>query len=123
MGSKQASKITMEKANVPVVPGYHEDNQDCRHLEQEADRIGYPVLIKATMGGGGKGMRIVEKKEEFQEALESAQRESMKHFKDDRVILERFIKRSRHVEVQVFGDSHGNYVYLFERDCSIQRRH
>lgn len=81
------------------------------------------MLIKATMGGGGKGMRIVEKKEEFQEALESAQRESMKHFKDDRVILERYIKRSRHVEVQVFGDSHGNYVYLFERDCSIQRRH
>ena len=92
-------------------------------MAEQAQKIGYPVLIKAVSGGGGKGMRIVTKKEDFAEALESCKRESLKAFKDDRVLIEKYITRPRHIEVQVFGDKHGNYVHLYERDCSIQRRH
>ncbi|KAL4442833.1 hypothetical protein ABPG74_010722 [Tetrahymena malaccensis] len=123
MGSKSESKIIMTNAKVPVVPGYHGENQDKDFLFEQARTIGFPVLIKAVLGGGGKGMRIVTKESEFFEALESAKRESLKAFKDDRVLIEKYIQKPRHIEVQVFGDHHGNYVHLFERDCSIQRRH
>jgi 3-methylcrotonyl-CoA carboxylase alpha subunit len=123
MGSKSASKSIMTKANVPVVPGYHGQNQDPEVLKKEADTIGYPVLIKAVKGGGGKGMRIVEKPEDFDEMLNSSKREAMKSFGDDRVLVEKYLVRPRHVEVQVFCDTLGNAVYLFERDCSVQRRH
>eukprot|EP01080_Neovahlkampfia_damariscottae_P005074 gene5074-8674_t len=123
MGSKQESKILMEKANVPVVPGYHGDDQSEEVLMRESDKIGYPVLIKAVSGGGGKGMKIVEKREDFIEQLQSAKREAMNHFADDKVLVEKYLTKPRHIEIQVFGDTHGNYVYLFERDCSIQRRH
>ncbi|KAL1923581.1 uncharacterized protein VTP21DRAFT_8561 [Calcarisporiella thermophila] len=123
MGSKSESKIIMEAANVPVVPGYHGENQDPRFLKEEAARIGYPVLIKAIKGGGGKGMRIVNSPAEFDFALESAKRESAKSFGDDKVLIEKYLTTPRHVEVQVFADSHGNAVHLFERDCSVQRRH
>lgn len=123
MGSKSESKRIMEAAGVPVVPGYHADNQDPAHLIKEADRIGYPVLIKAVSGGGGRGMRIVNKKEDFVLLLESAKREAMNFFKDDRVILERYICLPRHIECQIFCDKHGNGVFFFERDCSVQRRY
>ncbi|KAJ3059491.1 Methylcrotonoyl-CoA carboxylase subunit alpha, mitochondrial, partial [Quaeritorhiza haematococci] len=123
MGSKSASKEIMTRANVPVVPGYHGEDQAPERLKREADRIGYPVLIKAVKGGGGKGMRIVEKPEDFDLMLESAKREAIKSFADDAVLVEKYIVRPRHVEVQVFADTHGNAVYLFERDCSVQRRH
>jgi 3-methylcrotonyl-CoA carboxylase alpha subunit len=123
MGSKSESKKIMIDANVPVVPGYHGEEQSKEKLKQEADRIGYPVLIKAVMGGGGKGMRIVKSAEEFDEQLQSAQRESKNSFGDDTVLVERYIGKPRHVEIQVFADTHGNCVYLFERDCSVQRRH
>lgn len=123
MGSKSESKNIMTKAKVPVVPGYHGENQDIDYLFEQARIIGFPVLIKAVLGGGGKGMRIVRKESEFFESLESAKRESLKSFKDDRVLIEKYITKPRHIEVQVFGDHHGNYVHLFERDCSIQRRH
>ena len=123
MGSKQEAKRIMEEAGVPVVPGYHGDKQDAEFLATEAERIGYPILIKASAGGGGKGMRRVDTPEEFQGALESAKRESSNAFDDDHVILERFIERPRHVEIQVFGDDHDNCIHLFERECSIQRRH
>ncbi|KCV71444.1 hypothetical protein H696_02391 [Fonticula alba] len=123
MGSKSASKRIMSEAGVPVVPGYHGDNQDDAHLAAEAEAIGFPVLIKAVMGGGGKGMRIVERAEDFPEALESARRESRNSFADDRVLVEKYLQRPRHVEVQVFGDTLGNVVHLHERDCSVQRRH
>lgn len=113
----------MIAAGLPVIPGYHGDDQSIERLQEEASRIGYPVMIKAVMGGGGKGMRIVESEVEFKEKLESAKRESMKHFSDDRVILEKYIKSSRHIEVQIFADQHGKVVHLFERDCSVQRRH
>ena len=113
----------MLKAKVPVVPGYFGDDQNPELLKSEALKIEYPVLIKAVKGGGGKGMRIVERPEEFMEMLESAKREALKSFGDDRVLVEKYIIRPRHVEVQVFGDQLGNYVYLFERDCSVQRRH
>lgn len=123
MGSKSASKEIMIKAGVPVVPGYQGSNQDAGFLLAEAEKIGFPVLIKAALGGGGRGMKIVRTKEEFPSLLESAKREATQYFADDEVILEKYIERSRHIELQVFGDQHGNYVYLFERDCSVQRRH
>jgi 3-methylcrotonyl-CoA carboxylase alpha subunit len=123
MGDKSAAKRLMEKAGVPLVPGYHGENQDPAFLQKEADKIGYPVLIKASAGGGGKGMRIVQEAKAFTAALESAKREAKASFGDERVLIERYLDRPRHIEVQVFGDAHGNVVYLFERDCSVQRRH
>ena len=123
MGLKAESKQLMEKAGVPLVPGYHAADQDPALLQREADAIGYPVLIKASAGGGGKGMRAVDKSEDFAEALASCKREAINSFGDDAVLIEKYVQRPRHIEIQVFGDSHGNYVYLFERDCSVQRRH
>ncbi len=123
MGLKAESKQLMEKAGVPLVPGYHGADQDPALLKREADRIGYPVLIKASAGGGGKGMRIVTKADEFDAALASCQREARNSFGDDAVLVERYVTRPRHIEIQVFGDSHGDCIYLFERDCSVQRRH
>ena len=123
MGLKAESKQLMEKAGVPLVPGYHGAAQGEALLQQEADRIGYPVLIKASAGGGGKGMRAVEKSEDFADALASCKREAINSFGDDAVLIEKYVQRPRHIEIQVFGDTQGNYVYLFERDCSVQRRH
>ena len=123
MGLKAESKQLMEKAGVPLVPGYHGANQDPAYLQGAADQMGYPVLIKASAGGGGKGMRIVEKSQDFAEALGSCQREAINSFGDDAVLIEKYVQRPRHIEIQVFGDTQGNYVYLFERDCSVQRRH
>ena len=123
MGLKAESKQLMEKAGVPLVPGYHGSDQSPELLKREADRIGYPVLIKASAGGGGKGMRTVEKSEDFEAALASCKREAINSFGDDAVLVEKYALRPRHIEIQVFGDTHGNYVYLFERDCSVQRRH
>ncbi|MEO8038283.1 MAG: acetyl/propionyl/methylcrotonyl-CoA carboxylase subunit alpha [Betaproteobacteria bacterium] len=123
MGSKSAAKTLMEQAGVPLVPGYHGDAQEVGLLMREAGRIGYPVLIKASAGGGGKGMRIVRAQAEFEEALASARREAVSSFGDDRVLVEKYLERPRHVELQVFADSHGNCIHLFERDCSVQRRH
>ncbi len=123
MGLKAESKQLMEKAGVPLVPGYHGANQDAALLKKEADAIGYPVLIKASAGGGGKGMRAVDKSEDFDAALQSCKREAINSFGDDAVLIEKYVQRPRHIEIQVFGDAHGNYVYLFERDCSVQRRH
>ena len=123
MGSKSEAKKLMEKAGVPLTPGYHGDNQDADFLRQQADRIGYPVLIKAAAGGGGKGMRAVNRSEEFPDALASCKREAASSFGDQHVLIETYVQRPRHIEIQVFGDSHGNCVYLFERDCSVQRRH
>ncbi|VWX57674.1 Biotin carboxylase / Biotin carboxyl carrier protein [Burkholderiales bacterium 8X] len=123
MGLKAESKQLMEKAGVPLVPGYHGHDQDEALLQREADRIGYPVLIKASAGGGGKGMRIVEKSEDFAAALASCRREAINSFGDDAVLIEKYVQRPRHIEIQVFGDSQGHQVYLFERDCSVQRRH
>jgi 3-methylcrotonyl-CoA carboxylase alpha subunit len=123
MGLKAESKQLMEKAGVPLVPGYHGKDQDAALLQREADRIGYPVLIKASAGGGGKGMRAVDKAEDFAAALASCKREAINSFGDDAVLIEKYVQRPRHIEIQVFGDTHGNYVYLFERDCSVQRRH
>ncbi|MBO6765116.1 acetyl/propionyl/methylcrotonyl-CoA carboxylase subunit alpha [Maricaulis sp.] len=123
MGLKDRAKALMEEAGVPVTPGYHGDNQDPELLAEAADAIGYPVLIKAVAGGGGKGMRKVEKAEDFAAALESCKREASKSFGDDRVLIEKFIVNPRHIEVQVFGDSRGRVVHMFERDCSLQRRH
>jgi len=123
MGSKSAAKSLMEKANVPLVPGYHGDSQDADFLHGEADRIGYPVLLKASAGGGGKGMRVIEKSADFKDALASCKREAINSFGDDKVLAEKYLQRPRHIEIQVFADTHGNCVYLFERDCSVQRRH
>jgi 3-methylcrotonyl-CoA carboxylase alpha subunit len=123
MGLKAESKQLMEKAGVPLVSGYHGVNQDAAFLQTQADAIGYPVLIKASAGGGGKGMRIVEKNTDFAAALASCKREAINSFGDDAVLIEKYVQRPRHIEIQVFGDTHGNYVYLFERDCSVQRRH
>ncbi|AVO33868.1 acetyl/propionyl/methylcrotonyl-CoA carboxylase subunit alpha [Ottowia oryzae] len=123
MGLKAESKRLMESAKVPLVPGYHGADQTPELLHKEADRIGYPVLIKASAGGGGKGMRAVEKSADFMAALESCKREAINSFGDDAVLIEKYVQRPRHIEIQVFGDTHGNYVYLFERDCSVQRRH
>jgi 3-methylcrotonyl-CoA carboxylase alpha subunit len=123
MGLKAESKRLMEQAGVPLVPGYHGADQDPAMLQREADRIGYPVLIKASAGGGGKGMRAVDKSEDFAAALASCQREARNSFGSDAVLIEKYVQRPRHIEIQVFGDTHGNCVYLFERDCSVQRRH
>ncbi|MEM9707197.1 MAG: biotin carboxylase N-terminal domain-containing protein [Pseudomonadota bacterium] len=123
MGLKDAAKALMETAEVPVVPGYHGADQDPGLLAAEAETIGYPILIKARAGGGGRGIRLVVRPEEFQAALESAAREAQGAFGDPTVIIEKFVASPRHIEVQVFGDRHGNVVHLFERDCSLQRRH
>ena len=123
MGLKAESKQLMEKAGVPLVPGYHGKDQDPALLKSEAGRIGYPVLIKASAGGGGKGMRIVNTAEEFDAALASCKREAINSFGDDAVLVERYVTRPRHIEIQVFGDTQGKVLYLFERDCSVQRRH
>ncbi len=123
MGLKDAAKALVEKANVPVVPGYHGAEQGADFLRAEARRIGYPVLIKAVAGGGGKGMKKVDRPEDFDDALASAQREGRSAFGDARVLVEKYVLSPRHVEIQVFGDSHGNVVHLYERDCSLQRRH
>ncbi|HVZ69508.1 MAG TPA: biotin carboxylase N-terminal domain-containing protein [Rhizomicrobium sp.] len=123
MGLKDRAKALMRDAGVPVVPGYLGDDQSPSHLAAEAAKIGYPVLIKAVAGGGGKGMRRVEAAADFDAALESAKREAKSAFNDDRVLIEKYVSRPRHIEVQVFADAHGNAVHLFERDCSLQRRH
>jgi 3-methylcrotonyl-CoA carboxylase alpha subunit len=123
MGSKAAAKALMERAGVPLVPGYHGEAQDERHLAQAARHVGYPVLIKASAGGGGKGMRVVESPDKFAAALASAKREAAAAFGDDRVLIEKYLARPRHIEMQVFADRQGNVLHLFERDCSVQRRH
>ncbi|MBN3785539.1 acetyl/propionyl/methylcrotonyl-CoA carboxylase subunit alpha [Burkholderia sp. Ac-20353] len=123
MGSKSAAKQLMEKASVPLVPGYHGEDQDPALLRREAERIGYPVLLKASAGGGGKGMRVVDSGEVFDAALISVKREASASFGDDKVLVEKYLTRPRHIEIQVFADTFGNCVYLFERDCSVQRRH
>jgi 3-methylcrotonyl-CoA carboxylase alpha subunit len=123
MGSKSAAKNIMGKAGVPLVPGYHGDDQDAGLLAREAAKIGYPVLIKAVAGGGGKGMKVVNSGADFATALASARREAKAGFGDERVLIEKYLSSPRHIEIQVFADTHGNAVYLFERDCSVQRRH
>jgi 3-methylcrotonyl-CoA carboxylase alpha subunit len=123
MGSKAAAKSMMAEAGVPLVPGYHGDDQSPALLQSEADAIGYPVLLKASAGGGGKGMRVVERSADFAAALASCQREARASFGDDRVLIEKYLIRPRHIEIQVFADTHEQAVYLFERDCSVQRRH
>ncbi|MCP4072812.1 MAG: acetyl/propionyl/methylcrotonyl-CoA carboxylase subunit alpha [Hyphomicrobiales bacterium] len=123
MGLKDAAKLLMEQSGVPVVPGYHGDNQNSEFLAGEAEKIGYPVLIKARAGGGGKGMRLVGQPSGFNAALEGAVSEGKASFGDGQVLIEKFISSPRHVEIQVFGDNHGNVVHMFERDCSLQRRH
>jgi 3-methylcrotonyl-CoA carboxylase alpha subunit len=123
MGGKSEAKALMEKAGIPLVSGYHGKDQSPDLLAREAGRMGYPVLIKASAGGGGKGMKVAAEPSEFSAQLASAKREAASSFGDDRVLIEKYLERPRHVEVQVFADSHGNCVYLFERDCSIQRRH
>ena len=123
MGSKAAAKALMAEAGVPLVPGYHGEEQDEEMLAREADRIGYPVLVKASAGGGGRGMRVVTGPAALPDALAAARREALAAFGDDRLLLERYLDHPRHIEVQIFADRHGNAVHLFERDCSIQRRH
>ena len=123
MGLKAESKRLMGLAGVPLVPGYHGADQDPALLQREADAIGYPVLIKASAGGGGKGMRVVANAADFASALASCRREAINSFGNDAVLIEKYVQRPRHIEIQVFGDTLGNYVYLFERDCSVQRRH
>ncbi|HEX3061227.1 MAG TPA: acetyl-CoA carboxylase biotin carboxylase subunit, partial [Usitatibacter sp.] len=123
MGLKDRAKAIMEKAGVPVVPGYHGESQDAKFLRGEAKKVGFPLLIKAVAGGGGKGMRLVTKDAEFDDQLAAARREAKNAFGDEAVLLERFVQGPHHIEYQVFGDTHGNYVHLFERECSIQRRH
>ena len=123
MGSKAAAKALMERADVPLVPGYHGDAQDPDLLAAEAARIGYPVLVKASAGGGGKGMRVVERADDLESAVGGAKREALASFGDDRVLIERYLTQPRHIEIQVFADAHGKVVSLFERDCSVQRRH
>jgi 3-methylcrotonyl-CoA carboxylase alpha subunit len=123
MGSKSSAKALMELAGVPLTPGYHGERQDADYLLEQARRIGFPVLVKAVAGGGGKGMRRVDRVEDFTAALAACQREAAASFKDPRVLLEKYLTTARHIEVQVFGDNHGRVVHLFERDCSVQRRH
>jgi 3-methylcrotonyl-CoA carboxylase alpha subunit len=123
MGSKAESRHLMQRLGVPVVPGYDGEDQNVNTLTTEAERMGFPLLVKASAGGGGKGMKVVRAAGELRDAIESAQREAKKSFGDDRLLLERYIEEPRHVEFQIFGDGNGNVVHLFERDCSIQRRH
>ena len=123
MGDKKTSKIKIQDLGVPSIPGYHGDNQEISFLVKEAKKIGLPVLIKASAGGGGKGMRIVYEENEFQQALEGAKREAMNAFGDDTVLLEKYITSPRHIEIQVMSDRHGNHFHLYERECSIQRRY
>ncbi|MCE9667727.1 acetyl/propionyl/methylcrotonyl-CoA carboxylase subunit alpha [Myxococcus stipitatus] len=123
MGSKSAAKALMEKAKVPTTPGYHGEDQSLERLRTEAARIGFPILIKASAGGGGKGMRRVDRAEDLEAQLGSCRREALSAFGSDQVLIEKYVERPRHIEVQVFGDTHGNHVFLFERDCSVQRRH
>ncbi|XP_054719862.1 methylcrotonoyl-CoA carboxylase subunit alpha, mitochondrial-like [Uloborus diversus] len=123
MGIKSTSKFVMSQAGVPIIHGYHGEDQSNARLKEEAKNIGFPVMLKAVRGGGGKGMRVAMSEEEFDSQLESAKNEALKSFGDDGMLVEKFVEKPRHVEVQVFGDMHGNYVYLFERDCSVQRRH
>jgi len=123
MGSKSGSKALMEKAGVPLVPGYHGEAQDEATLANAANRIGFPVLVKASAGGGGRGMRIVRSADELAAAIVSAKREALAAFGDDRVLIEKFVENPRHIEVQIIGDSHGNLLSLFERECTLQRRH
>jgi 3-methylcrotonyl-CoA carboxylase alpha subunit len=123
MGDKSAAKSVMAKAGVPVLPGYHGDRQEQDFLRSQADAIGYPIMLKARAGGGGKGMRVVQAAADFDHLLAACRREAKNSFGDDSVLIEKYVDRPRHIEVQVFGDTHGNYVYLFERDCSVQRRH
>ena len=123
MGSKSAAKTLMQRSGVPLLPGYHGDNQDPAFLAAQANHVGFPVVIKAVSGGGGRGMRVVSDAAGFDTALHEARQEALSAFGDDRVLIERYLQRPRHIEVQVFADSHGNAVHLFERDCSVQRRH
>jgi 3-methylcrotonyl-CoA carboxylase alpha subunit len=123
MGSKSGSKMLMEKAGVPLVPGYHGEAQDEAILAKAANKIGFPVLIKASAGGGGRGMRIVRSPSELAAAITSAKREAKAAFGDDRLLIEKFVENPRHIEVQIIGDSHGNLLSLFERECTLQRRH
>jgi len=123
MGSKSAAKTLMERSGVPLLPGYHGDRQDAAFLADEAVRVGFPVVIKAVSGGGGRGMRVVDNAAGFGSALDAARQEAAAAFGDDRVLIERYLQRPRHIEVQIFADTHGNAVHLFERDCSSQRRH
>ncbi len=123
MGSKSAAKALMETSGVPLLPGYHGDRQDAAFLADQSNRIGFPLMIKAVSGGGGRGMRIVRQADEFAIALDAARQEAASAFADDRVLLERYLTHPRHIEVQVFADRHGNAIHLFERDCSVQRRH
>src|SRR6185437_3482945 len=123
MGLKDRAKAIMEKAGVPVVPGYHGERQDDAFLATQAKQIGYPLLVKAIAGGGGKGMRLVARQADLERELAAARREAKGAFGDERVLLERFVEGPHHIEFQVFGDTHGNFVHLFERECSIQRRH
>ncbi|MBV9733558.1 MAG: ATP-grasp domain-containing protein, partial [Verrucomicrobia bacterium] len=123
MGDKSTAKSVMTKAGVPVLPGYHGENQEPDFLRSQAGAIGYPVMLKARGGGGGKGMRVVHESDEFDDLLTACRREAKNSFGDDSILIEKYVARPRHIEVQVFGDTHGNYVYLFERDCSVQRRH
>ncbi|NRR29985.1 acetyl/propionyl/methylcrotonyl-CoA carboxylase subunit alpha [Oxalobacteraceae bacterium] len=123
MGSKSAAKTLMESAKVPLVPGYHGENQDADYLHKQADSMGYPVLLKASAGGGGKGMRVIDCSDDFKAALASCKREAISSFGDDKVLAEKYLQRPRHIEIQVFADTLGNCIYLFERDCSVQRRH
>ena len=122
-GAERCGQELMHEAGVPVTPGYMGDDQSAERLQNEAGKIGYPVLIKAVAGGGGKGMRKVDAAAGLCDALDSCRREATASFGDDRVLIEKYVERPRHIEVQVFGDSHGNVVHLFERDCSLQRRH
>ena len=123
MGSKSGSKALMEKAGVPLVPGYHGEAQDETTLSKAADKIGFPILVKASAGGGGRGMRIVRSADELGPAIVSAKREAKAAFGDDRMLIEKYVDNPRHIEVQVIGDSHGNLLSLFERECTLQRRH
>ncbi|HYA66002.1 MAG TPA: biotin carboxylase N-terminal domain-containing protein, partial [Burkholderiaceae bacterium] len=123
MGSKSAAKGLLQAAGVPLTPGYHGANQDATFLATEAGRIGFPVLIKASAGGGGKGMRRVDQAKDFASALSACQREAQSAFGSAQVLIEKYLQQPRHIEVQIFADSHGNVVHLFERDCSVQRRH
>jgi 3-methylcrotonyl-CoA carboxylase alpha subunit len=123
MGSKSAAKTLMERAGVPLTPGYHGENQDARFLQEQAGRLGYPVLIKASAGGGGRGMRRVDRPADFSAALASCKREALASFADERVLVEKYLLQPRHIEIQVFADAHGHCLHLGERDCSVQRRH